>query len=100
MGPWIATAGIFNPPTRSNSRTDRDIFTGFEFLVRYEDYNVDLTRDPTDSRTWDRETVTLAVLTDVVKNTKIKTEFYINEESTGGPDVDNNEVLVQLEIKF
>ncbi len=92
--------GWYLQPSYKVKLKDRDIFTGFEFLVRYEDYNVDLTRDPTDSRTWDRETVTLAVLTDVVKNTKIKTEFYINEESTGGPDVDNNEVLVQLEIKF
>ncbi|MFQ5780317.1 MAG: hypothetical protein ACE5HN_05970 [Nitrospiria bacterium] len=71
-----------------------------EFLVRYEEYNVDLARDRNDSRTWDRRTTTLALITDVVKGFKVKTEYYFNDEKTGGPDVDNNELLVQAEIKF
>ena len=79
---------------------ERKTFNAFEFLLRYEEYNVDLTKDPTDSRTWDRETITLAILTDVVKNTKVKTEYYFNDESTGGNGVNNNEFLVQLEVKF
>ncbi|MFQ5598012.1 MAG: hypothetical protein ACE5GK_08180 [Nitrospiria bacterium] len=70
------------------------------FLIRYEQYNVDLARNPTDSRTWDRQTTTLAFIASIVKGFKVKTEYYFNDETTGGPDVDNNELLVQLEMKF
>jgi hypothetical protein len=71
-----------------------------EFLVRYEEYNVDLVNDPTDSRTWDRTTTVVALLSEVVKGFKIKAEYDMNEEKTNGPDVDNNELVVQLEVKF
>ncbi len=71
-----------------------------EFLLRYEQYNVDLVLNPNDSRTWDRQTTTLAIISEVVKGFKIKTEYYINGEDTGGADVDNNELLVQAEVKF
>ena len=71
-----------------------------EFLLRYEQYNVDLLRAPTDSRTWDRQTTTLAVTSEIVSGFKVKTEYYINDEDTGGADVANDEFLVQLEVKF
>jgi hypothetical protein len=79
---------------------ERKIFTAVEFLFRHENYNVDLSHDPSDSRTWDRRATTLAVITDIVKNLKVKTEYYFHDEDTGGDDVDNNELLVQLEAKF
>ncbi len=71
-----------------------------EFLLRYEQYNVDLTNVATDSRTWDRQTTTLALVSEIVKGLKVKTEYYINDEDTGGAEVDNNELLLQLEVKF
>jgi len=40
------------------------------------------------------------LITELAKNVKLKTEYYINDEKTGGRDVDNNELLVQLEFKF
>jgi len=92
--------GWYIQPSYKIKCKERKSFNAFEFLLRYEEYNVDLTKDPTDSRTWDRETITLAILTDVVKNTKLKTEYYFNDESTGGSGVNNNEFLVQLEVKF
>jgi len=92
--------GWYIQPSYKIKCKKRKTFKAFEFLLRYEEYNVDLTKDPTDSRTWDRETITLAILTDVVKNTKIKTEYYFHGESTGGSGVNNNEFLLQLEVKF
>ncbi len=71
-----------------------------EFLLRYEEYNVDLPNVSTDSRTWDRQTMTIAIISEIVKGLKIKTEYYLNDEDTGGSDVDNNELLVQAEVKF
>ncbi len=71
-----------------------------EFLVRYEEYNVDLVLDPSDSRTWNRQRTTLAILSKIVPGFTVKVEYYINEEDTGGAKVDNNEALVQLEAKF
>jgi len=37
---------------------------------------------------------------DTEKNVLLKNEYYINREMTGGDEVDNDELLVQLEIKF
>ncbi len=71
-----------------------------EFLIRYEEYNVDLVPAPTDSRTWDRQALTFAVASEIVSGFKVKTEYYINDEDTGGSDVANNEFLMQLEVKF
>ncbi len=71
-----------------------------EFLIRYEQYNVDLAAAPSDSRTWDRQTTTFAVFSEIVSGFKVKTEYYINDEDTGAADVANNEFLMQLEIKF
>lgn len=71
-----------------------------EFLVRYEEYNVDLVTAPTDSRTWDRQALTFAVISEMTRGFKVKTEYDLNNEDTGGADVDNNELLVQLEVKF
>lgn len=71
-----------------------------EVLIRYEQYNVDLVAAPTDSRTWDRQTTTFAVFSEIVSGFKVKTEYYINDEDTGGSDVANNEFLMQLEVKF
>ncbi|MFQ5597925.1 MAG: hypothetical protein ACE5GK_07730 [Nitrospiria bacterium] len=71
-----------------------------EFLLRWEVYEVDLLRDASDARTWDRQTTTLAVISEIVHGFKIKTEYYINDEETGGPEFDNNELLFQYEMKF
>ena len=77
-----------------------NIIKSVEPLFRYEDYKVDLTADPTDSRTWDRQTTTLAVIIEIVKNLNFKAEYYMNDEDTGNGDVDNDEFLAQLEAKF
>lgn len=71
-----------------------------EVILRYEQYNVDLPDVPTDARTWDRQTTTVAVISEIVRGFKIKTEYYFNQEDTGGASVDNNELLVQAEVKF
>ncbi|MFQ5329494.1 MAG: hypothetical protein ACE5D4_05845 [Thermodesulfobacteriota bacterium] len=92
--------GWYIQPSYKVHLDGRDTFTAVEFLFRYDDYNVDLPETFVDSRTWDRTEVTLAAITDVVKNIKIKAELNFHDESTGGAEVDNNELLVQLEAKF
>ncbi|MBN4054601.1 hypothetical protein JYT87_02720 [Nitrospira defluvii] len=76
------------------------LLKSIEFLLRYEEYNVDLTKDPTDSRTWDRQTSTVAVIAEIVSGFKVKTEYYVNDEKTGASKVDNDELLIQFETKF
>ena len=92
--------GWYVQPSYKVEFKKRETFTAVEFLLRYEDYDVDLTQDIADSRTWDRQTTTVAIIIDVVKNLKIKTEYYLNDEDTGGSDVNNDELLIQLEAKF
>jgi len=65
-------------------------------FLRYDDLDVDMGKDSTDSLTWD----SLAVIIDILKDSKLKLEYYINDEDIGGKDIDNNEFLMQQEIKF
>lgn len=71
-----------------------------EPLVRYGEMNVDWPRSFDKSATWDRKTTVLAVITELTKNVFLNTEYHMLDEETGGKDVDNNEFLVQLKIKF
>jgi len=75
--------------------------TAVEPIVRYGEIDLDnVTRSVMQSQTWDREKTTLGLLFDICKNVKVKTEYYINGETTGGSEPNNNELLVQLEVKF
>lgn len=75
-------------------------FMGMRLLARYSQLNLNLPAVSTDSLTWDREITTLALILDVVKNTKLKMEYSIMGESPGGSSVDNNELLIQLFFEF
>jgi len=72
----------------------------FEFVYRYNDLNVDLAKSFGDGKTWDREQQVFAVITDLYPGVKIKTEYVVNVEDTGGRDLDNNEFLMELEMTF
>ncbi|MBD3609605.1 MAG: hypothetical protein HUJ30_03560 [Gammaproteobacteria bacterium] len=69
-------------------------------FVRYGVLDVDLANDPADNLTWNRNMTTLALLADVTKGVKLKAEYYLNGEETGGAEIDNNEFMLQLEVKF
>jgi len=71
-----------------------------EFVYRYNDLDVDVTKSFGDGRTWDREQQVFAVITDLYPGVKIKTEYVVNSEDTGGRDLDNDEFLVELEMVF
>ncbi|MBI5894006.1 MAG: hypothetical protein HZB79_10270 [Deltaproteobacteria bacterium] len=71
-----------------------------EPLYRHEDYNVNHPPSASKSVTWDRERNTFAFIIDLVDNLKIKLEYNINDEDTGGADVKNNEFIGQVEVKF
>lgn len=74
--------------------------TSTEPLVRFGWLDNDLANLPADPLTWDRQLITLALITTITKGVCIKSEYYITREKTGGAAPDNNEVLVQLEMKF
>lgn len=70
------------------------------FLVRYGEYDVDTTKAFGNPCTWGREELTFAVITEVAKNIKLKSEYTIDDEKTGDGEVDNDELVVQLELMF
>lgn len=80
--------------------TDREWFTGIEPVISYSDYNVDNTKTTATPLSWNREKWIFATIIDLYKDTKLKLEYYINQEDTGGSGVDNDEFLAQLEVKF
>ena len=69
-------------------------------LIRYGRLNTDWTKSFSKPCSWDREMLIIALITELAKNVKLKTEYYINDEKIGGREINNDEVLVQLELKF
>lgn len=80
----------------------RDWFTGITPVVSYGELDIGAPydQDPALPESWDRDKTIVALIVDLYKNTKIKAEYYLNGEDTGGAELDNNEILVQLEVKF
>lgn len=78
----------------------RPYFRSFEPLIRYEQLDTDWEKSFNKPVSWDREMTTIALITELAKNVKLKTEYYINDEKTGRREVDNDEFLMQLEFKF
>jgi hypothetical protein len=83
----------------------REIFKSITPVVSYSGYTIDGEPEFDKAESWDRTQIILAVIIEVLKGVKIKAEYIINDEETGGTgedpsEIDNNEVLVQLEVKF
>jgi hypothetical protein len=76
------------------------VLEAVEPLVRYGVLDLDIEQDPSDSLTWDRDQWTLALLVDVVDGVELQVEYTINGEETGGSEVANDELVIQLEIQF
>lgn len=99
-------AGWYAQVSCKHKFADRKSFTAIEPLIRIGRLDVDWENTRSNPETWDREKTTIALITDFCKNVKIKTEYYMNGEDTGKDpitgrdDVENNEWLMQLEIKF
>ncbi|MEW6237027.1 MAG: hypothetical protein AB1656_16710 [Candidatus Omnitrophota bacterium] len=84
-------------------------FSGLKYLnsirplVRYGELDVDLNKRPYSadgSLTWDRRQWLFALISELTRNVNFRAEYALNQEETGGPDVQNNELLFQLEIVF
>ena len=70
-------------------------------LIRYNDLDNGLINDPGEVLTWDWQVFTLAGIIEIQKNVKVKLEYSLIDEDTGGAvDIENNEFLAQLEVKF
>jgi hypothetical protein len=77
-------------------------------VVRFDSYEVeDLPRLYSNTQTWDYDMEVYALLLGITHKTLLKVEYYAIGDKTGGTgaltspeDPDNDEVLVQLEVKF
>lgn len=90
---------------------NEEFLTSLEPLVRFEEYRSDnLAPVYTDPETWDRANQVYALLIGISENqklvTNLKLEYYCQDERTGAVDalhddnIQNDEYLAQLEIKF
>jgi len=81
----------------------RKYITAIQPVFNYSQLNLDNDNIPkvvTDARTWDRQKYIIGLITDLSKNMKLKLEYAINDENTGGDDVNNNEFVAHVELKF
>lgn len=70
-------------------------------LARYSRYDVENNRKTfSKPLTWGRKAITLGLLTDITETITLKNEYTMNDERTGGGDIDNNEFLSQVEWEF
>lgn len=72
-------------------------------LVRYGVLDVDYPPSPfvrNGSLIWDRRQWLFGVISEIVDNVNFRFEYMLNEEDTGGPSVNNDEFLFQMEIVF
>ncbi len=86
-------SGFFLQPTW-------DLNERFALSYRYNRLDVDMPAAVSDSRTWDRTQHVLALITTLAEGLLLKTEYYANGEDTGGAEVENDEILLQLELKW
>ena len=102
----IERHGFYIQPALKFMTQARDYLNGLEFLYRFNVLNV---KEPgladnisTSSFTWDRQTHSVAFNIHIAEGALLRNEFHLNLEETGGSpkDVDNNEFLAQLEIRF
>lgn len=80
----------------------REWLTGVMPIISYGEMDIDNSydRNLNNPLSWDRQKTMVGLIFDLYKNTKLRLEYYVNDEDTGGDDIDNNEFLAQLEIKF
>jgi hypothetical protein len=77
-------------------------FRSIEPLVRYGtfDVGVPLGPHPTLPGTWDRKQLLLGAIVEVTGDIFIKAEYAFNREDTGAGKIDNNELLIELLLRF
>src|SRR3989338_2599326 len=102
----IKRQGFYVEPTLTFTTSKREYLHEVELLYRYNILDVKTSglanNIQTSSFTWDRETHSLAMNIELVKNALWRNEYHFNLEDTGGTpkNVSNNEFLSQLEIRF
>ncbi|MFH2138542.1 MAG: hypothetical protein ABII88_08535 [Candidatus Omnitrophota bacterium] len=88
-------------PSYKIKLADRDFFSSIEPLFRYGRLSTDINPAAGDILTWDREEFTFAILADLYKNTKLKTEYTIDRLDQGTAGTKNyGEFVIQLEVQF
>lgn len=71
-----------------------------EPFVRFGELEADIVKIPSLPLTWDREELVFGAVVEVAKHILMKAEYAIHDEKTGGSDVNNDELLVQMLITF
>lgn len=72
-------------------------------LVRYSSLDTDLLPrafSRNGSLTWDRRQWLFGMIAELVSNVDFRAEYALNDEDTGGPEAQNNEMLFQLQVRF
>lgn len=92
--------GWFVQPSYKIKVPGWSIFNSYDLVYRYNDLDVDLANVTASSLTWDRKQHIIGLVTDMYKGIKLKSEYSFNQENTGDGNINNDEFLTQLEIKF
>ena len=94
IDPMRQTSSFFNPYRNDYNKS---------LLEPTEDNNKRFYPWLKDPQTWDRTMITFALGYDITSYAKLKFEYYIVNEVTGDseqPDVDDDQMLVQLKLNF
>ena len=78
-------------------------FRSISPVVRYGELDTNIDPSPTLPGTWDRDELLIGIITEITNDMLLKFEYTFHDESpgAGGPkNVDNNEFLAQLLVRF
>lgn len=95
----VARDGAFE---RSGFFLQPSLKLGSRYALTYRYNRLDINAPPVagDPRTWDRIQHVLALIATLTDGLLLKTEYYVNGEETGGAEPGNDELLLQLELKW
>ncbi|MDI6793326.1 MAG: hypothetical protein QME81_10735 [bacterium] len=96
----LKRSGWYAQPSYKFEMPGRTTFNKYTILLRYNDYQVDIEPDVSDSRTWDRKTLTLAARIGIKGPVELLVEYDFNDENTGGKEVEDDGLLCQLYIEY
>lgn len=81
-------------------RLEGDIFRSITPVLSYSGYTLTGDPDPAIAESWNRSQIILGAIVQMKEKSKLKLEYVINTEDTGNGSTKNNEIVLQLEVKF
>ena len=87
-------------PSFKNTVDGFKYLKAYELVLRYNESDPDVEKDPVKPLTWGLKQTTIAFIASLDKTVKLKLEYIFVDEKNRGAQVKNDELVAQLQFKF